>query len=48
MRGRLDINTLAADRIDILRKPLPDESLPSPEAKGFSLPELPLAVILQD
>ena len=47
LRGRLDINTLAADRIDILRKPLPDESLPSPEAKGFSLPELPLAVILQ-
>ena len=48
LRGRLDVNTLAADRIDILRKPLPDESLPSPEAKGFSLPELPLAVILQD
>ncbi len=48
LRGRLDINTLAADRIDVLRKPLPDDSLPSPEAKGFSLPELPLAVILQD
>ncbi|PSH66764.1 translocation and assembly module protein TamB [Phyllobacterium brassicacearum] len=48
LRGRLDVNTLAAERIDILRKPLPDESLPSPEAKGFSLPELPLAVILQD
>ncbi|UXN65492.1 translocation/assembly module TamB domain-containing protein [Phyllobacterium sp. A18/5-2] len=48
LRGRLDVNTLAADRIDILRKPLPDESLPSPEAKPFSLPELPLAVILQD
>lgn len=48
LRGRLDINTLAADSIDIIRKPLPDESLPSPEAKGFSLPELPLAVILQE
>lgn len=48
LRGRLDINTLAADRIDVFRKPLPDNSLPSPEAKGFSLPELPLAVILQD
>ncbi|MCO4317166.1 translocation/assembly module TamB domain-containing protein [Phyllobacterium sp. 21LDTY02-6] len=47
LRGRLDINTLAADRIDITRRPLPDESLPAPEAKGFSLPELPLAVILQ-
>ncbi|MBZ9656174.1 translocation/assembly module TamB domain-containing protein [Phyllobacterium lublinensis] len=48
LRGRLDVNTLAAERIDVLRKPLPDESLPSPEAKGFSLPELPLAVILQE
>jgi translocation and assembly module TamB len=48
LRGRLDINSLGAERIDILRKPLPDESLPPPEAKGFSLPELPLAVILQD
>ncbi len=48
LRGRLDINMLAADRIDIMRKPLPDEGLPSPEAKGFSLPELPLAVILQE
>ncbi|MEP7452893.1 translocation/assembly module TamB domain-containing protein [Phyllobacterium sp. SB3] len=48
LRGRLDINTLAADSIDVMRKPLPDESLPSPEAKGFSLPELPLAVILQE
>jgi translocation and assembly module TamB len=48
LRGRLDINTLAADTIDVIRKPLPDESLPSPEAKGFSLPELPLAVILQE
>ncbi|MEJ1119142.1 translocation/assembly module TamB domain-containing protein [Phyllobacterium sp. CCNWLW109] len=48
LRGRLDINTLAADSIDVMRKPLPDEGLPSPEAKGFSLPELPLAVILQE
>lgn len=49
LRGRLDINSLGAERIDVIRKPLPDtSSLPSPEAKGFSLPELPLAVILQD
>jgi translocation and assembly module TamB len=30
--GRLDIETLAADRIDIIRKPLPEEGLPPPEA----------------
>lgn len=43
---RLQIETLAADRIDVTRKPLPDEGLPSPEAGGFSLPELPLAINL--
>ncbi|MEZ5805298.1 MAG: translocation/assembly module TamB domain-containing protein [Rhizobiaceae bacterium] len=49
LRGRLDIDRLAADRIDILRKPLPDESLPSPEAgSGFSVPELPLSVELDE
>lgn len=47
LRGRLDINTLAADSIDIARKPLPDESLPSPESSGFQMPELPVAVYLR-
>lgn len=46
--GNLDIETLAAERIDILRKPLPDESLPAPEAGGFSIPELPLAITLDE
>ena len=36
--GRLDIDTLSADRIDVLRKPLPDESAPAPEASGFQIP----------
>lgn len=44
--GSLDIDTLAADRIDVLRKPLPDEGMPAPEAGGFQLPELPLSVTL--
>ncbi len=44
--GRLTIDTLAADSIDVLRKPLPDESLPPPEAGGFRIPELPLSITL--
>ena len=44
--GRLDIDTLAADSIDVLRKPLPEEGLPSPEAGGFRIPELPLSITL--
>ncbi|MGB3389237.1 MAG: translocation/assembly module TamB domain-containing protein, partial [Pseudaminobacter sp.] len=44
--GRLNIDTLAADRIDVLRKPLPDESAPAPEAGGFQVPELPISVSL--
>jgi translocation and assembly module TamB len=46
LRGRLDIETLAADRIDVLRRPLPEEGLPSPESSGFKIPELPLSVTL--
>ena len=46
LRGRLSIDTLTAKNVDFIRTPLPDESLPSPEAGGFSLPELPLAILL--
>ena len=42
--GRLSIQSLVAERIDFIRKPLPDNSLPSPEATSFSLPELPLSI----
>jgi translocation and assembly module TamB len=44
--GRLDIDTLAADSIEVLRKPLPEEGLPPPEAGSFQIPELPLSVTL--
>ena len=44
--GRLTVDTLEADSIDVMRKPLPDESLPSPEAGGFRIPELPLSITL--
>lgn len=43
---RLQIDTLAADRIDVIRRPLPDESLPAPETRSFQLPELPVAINL--
>lgn len=44
--GRLNINDLSAESVDLIRQPLPDTSLPTPEATGFSVPELPLSVRL--
>jgi translocation and assembly module TamB len=46
LRGRLDVQTLRADAIEVVRQPLPEEGLPSPEATPFRLPELPLAINL--
>lgn len=43
---RLQIDRLAADSIEVLRQPVPDESLPAPEASSFQVPELPIAVNL--
>ncbi len=45
--GRLSVQSLIAERIDVIRKPLPDEGLPSPESSSFSLPELPISVNLE-
>ena len=48
LRGRLDIERLAAERIELLRTPLADpEALPSPEAGGFTIPELPLSIEIE-
>jgi translocation and assembly module TamB len=46
LRGRLSVNTLTADEIVLARPPQgeADPALPSPEASGFRLPELPVAV----
>jgi translocation and assembly module TamB len=46
LRGRLSVQTLSADRIDLARLPAgeTDGEMPSPEASGFRLPELPLSV----
>lgn len=44
LRGQVSINGLSADRIDVLRKPLPDSSGPSPQSTGFAIPDLPVAI----
>lgn len=44
LTGRLVIDRLSAASIAMTRMPEPDESLPTPEAGGFSLPELPVSV----
>src|SRR5690606_40628468 len=41
---RLQIDTLAAERIEVVRRPIADESLPSPESTGLSILELLIAV----
>ncbi len=45
--GKIDIDTLEAESIDYLRSALPDESLPAAESSSFSVPELPVSVILK-
>ncbi len=44
LKGTLEIDELVADRIDMVRRPLPDKSLPNPETKPFALPDLPVGV----
>ncbi|WMT92024.1 translocation/assembly module TamB domain-containing protein [Pelagibacterium sp. H642] len=47
--GRLEIQSLSADSIAYIRNPVSTEepAAPSPEAGGFSVPEFPVAVILE-
>lgn len=47
LRGRLVVDTLEAEKIDFIRKPLPEEGLPAPESGSLALPELPVAVLLE-
>lgn len=46
-RGRLEVESLAAERIDFKRRALADESLPSPEAGSFAIPDLPVTIDLE-
>ncbi|MEP3197041.1 MAG: translocation/assembly module TamB domain-containing protein [Lentilitoribacter sp.] len=45
--GRLLVDTLEAEHIDFIRKPLPEEASRSPESSAFQIPELPVAVVLE-
>jgi translocation and assembly module TamB len=44
LRGALEVDALTAGRLEIIRPPIADPSLPAPEATPFSLPELPVSV----
>lgn len=44
VRGRVEVTELTAESITITRAPVMAEDAPSPEAQGFSLPELPVSV----
>lgn len=47
LRGRLEINSLTARLVEASRRPLPDESMPTPESSSFRLPDLPVAVNIE-
>ncbi|MDF1599839.1 translocation/assembly module TamB domain-containing protein [Mesorhizobium sp. YIM 152430] len=47
LRQRLEIASLRADRIDVIRRPVPEEGMPPPESSGFAVPELPVAINLE-
>ena len=42
--GRVKIDEMAADSIEVLRRPLPERQSITPEAQPLSIPELPLSV----
>lgn len=45
--GRIDVNRLSAGTIRLLRAPLSEPDLPTPEAVPFALPDLPVSVDLR-
>ena len=49
LRGSLDVTQLSAGLIELARTPLPSDTpdVPTPEAQGFSLPELPVSIQIE-
>ncbi|SEN15508.1 autotransporter secretion inner membrane protein TamB [Pseudorhodobacter antarcticus] len=46
--GVVDVTELVADEIIVARKPIaPANAVPTPEAQGFSLPELPVSISIK-
>ena len=49
LRGRLEVEQLKAEKLDIPRLPISEEqALPDAEAKPFALPELPVSIEIAD
>lgn len=44
LRGAVSVKALTAGEIIVARAPIPDPDLPTPEARGFALPELPVSI----
>lgn len=44
LRGRLEVENLSAERLDIPRLAMAEETLPDAEAAPFSLPDLPVSI----
>ncbi len=47
LTGRLVVDTLEAEHIDFIRRPLPEATSRSPESSTFQLPQLPVAIVLE-
>ncbi|NKB54140.1 MAG: hypothetical protein GKR97_18335 [Rhizobiaceae bacterium] len=45
--GEVDVESLSAESIILSRLPAPDESAPSAETRPFTLPDLPVSVLLE-
>lgn len=48
LTGRLVIDTMEAEHINFIRRPLPEKNAATPEASSFQIPELPVAVVLNE
>jgi len=46
LRGRIDVEKLTAEKIELSRLPVSQSSAPAPEATPFALPELPVSLEL--
>lgn len=48
LRGVVNVTELTADEVIVARKPVADpDAIPSPEATGFTLPELPVSISIK-
>ncbi len=49
LRGRLEVDSLTAQKLDVPRAPITEgETLPDAEAQPFALPDLPVAIRLEE